>query len=190
MGSGAQPGAARHGTESEDGNGARISRCNDDQEAMMMPWLRHWEFCRKRDCRDRDRVASPSDRLSARQWLQQFATDTHKMLAMRTLLYQASVAWPLSATSDEEVIDQTAELLISGRLHVHAQRNVSVDASAPSEPPRFVPFPLSDRQPRPQTGASNAPASDPPTFASDIDGSAQANALAAAAAGGQPFCPQ
>jgi len=114
------------------------------------------------------------------------------MLAMRTLLQQEGVAWQPSAMSDEEVIDHTAELLISGRLHVHAPRApaVSVYGFAPSEPPKFVPFPLTDRRPRPQAGASNAPASDPPTFPSDIDGAAQANALAAAAAGGQPFCPE
>ncbi len=157
-----------------------------------MLWLRRWEFCRKRHCRDRDSVSSLRDRYCARQWLQQFGTDVHKMLAMRTLLQQEGVAWQPSAMSDEEVIDHTAELLISGRLHVHALRApaVSVYGFASSEPPKSVPFPLSDRRPRPQAGASNAPASDPPTFPPDIDGAAQANALAAAAAGGQPFCPE
>jgi len=113
------------------------------------------------------------------------------MLAMRTLLQQEGVAWQPSAMSDEEVIDHTAELLISGRLHVHAPRApaVSVYGFAPSEPPKFVPFPLSDRTPSPQA-ASSQPLSDPPTFPPDIDGAAQADALAAAAAGGQPFCPE
>lgn len=156
-----------------------------------MPWLGRWEFCQKRDCRDRNRVSSPRDRFAARQWLQQLETDVHKMFAMRTLLRQENVAWPLSAMSDDEVIDQTAEMLISGRLHVHAQRALaaSVDGFAPSEPPRYVPFPLSERKPRPAM-AYNAPLSDPATFSSDTDGAAQASALTAAAAGGQPFCPE
>jgi hypothetical protein len=160
------------------------------RKAITMLWLGHWEFCGERDCPDVETVSRLEDRSSARQWLQQLETGAHKTLAMRALLWQESSGWPLSRMSDEEIIDQIAELLVSGRLHVHVQpaRRVSAASSAVSEP--VVPFPLSERKPRPQAVAYSAPVSDPPTFPSDLDGAAQASALVAAAASGQPFCPQ
>jgi hypothetical protein len=155
-----------------------------------MLWLGRWEFCRKRDCRDRETVSRLQDRSSARLWLQQFETGVHKAIAMRTLLWQESSAWPLSRMSDEEIVDRVADLLVSGRIHVHVQpvNPVSAGGSAPSEPE--APFPLSERQPRSQAVASSPPVSDPPTFPADLDGGAQAAALVAAAASGQPFCPE
>jgi hypothetical protein len=156
-----------------------------------MLWLGRWEFCRERDCRDRETVSRPRDRSSARQWLQQFETGVHKALAMRTLLWEEGSGWPLSRMSDEEIMNRIADLLVSGRLHIHVPpaRPVSAGGSAASEPE--APFPLSERQPpRTQAVASSAPVSDPPTFPSDLDGSAQAAALVAAAASGQPFCPE
>jgi hypothetical protein len=159
-------------------------------KAITMLWLGRWEFCRERDCRDRETVSRPRDHSSARQWLQQFETGVYKELAMRALLWEESSAWPLSRMSDEEIIDRIAELLVSGRLHVHVQpaHPVSGGGSSASEPE--APFPLSERQPRTQAVASSAPVSDPPTFPSDLDGGAQAATLVAAAASGKPFCPE
>src|SRR5437762_7043043 len=86
-----------------------------------MLWLRGWEFCRKRDCHDDQLVFHLQGRLYARQWLQQFKNDAFKMLTMRSLLCQGGSRSNLSRMPDDAVIDQTAELLVSRRLHIHAQ---------------------------------------------------------------------
>ncbi len=109
---------------------------------------------------------------------------------MRMLLLQESTAWTLSTMSDEQIIDQITELLVSRRLHVHVQPAQPFSAGISSSSDPSVAFPLSERQPRQQAVASSTPASDPPTFPPDLNGGAQAAALAAAAASGQPFCPE
>lgn len=148
-----------------------------------------WEFCRRRACRHSELVFRLGDRLSARQWLRNFKTDIDKMRAMRTLALQENSSWSLSSMSEEEVIGQIAELLSCGRLHVHAHTPETVpppssySSGAPASPPVY-------QRPAPPEATYREPASDPPTFSPDIDAAAQASTLAAAAASGQPFCPE
>ena len=106
------------------------------------------------------------------------------------MLWQEDHAWPLHRMSDEEVIDRTAELLVSGRFHVHSQPWQAVSRQCFVKGEKLVAFPISERKPGPQAAPSSGPASDPPTFPPDIDGDAQAEALVAAASSGKPFCPE
>jgi hypothetical protein len=156
-----------------------------------MLWVLDWEFCRDRDCLYRpERVVVLRDRSSTDEWLLPFKKDVFKMLATRTFLAQdPRGARQFSSMSDDAIMDHVAELLVSGRLHIHAlfeqeppggTSSVAIDA-----PP--APFPLSQRKAPPI--ADRPPISDPPTF-SDIDGAAQAATLVAAAAAGAPFCPE
>src|SRR5438105_15200865 len=102
-----------------------------------MLWLSSWEFCRKYNCVDSKPYPLLRDRFSARHWLEQFKNDIFKMLEMRTLLSKEHNAWQLSIMSDEAVIDQVAELLISDSLHIHAQQveGASTSGSAGREAP-------------------------------------------------------
>ena len=151
--------------------------------------LGDWEFCRKRDCRHSELASHLGDRVNARQWLRHFKIDIDKMRAMRTLAWRENSSWSLSRMSEEEVIGQIAELLSRGRLHVHAHTPETVpppssySSGAPASPPVY-------QRPAPPDATYREPASDPPTFPADIDAAAQAATLAAAAASGQPFCPE
>jgi hypothetical protein len=91
--------------------------------------------------------------------------------------------------SDEAIIDQIVELLISSRLHVHALFEKAPPRGTSGEiASKAAPFPLAERTPRSE-GYERAPIKEPPTF-SDIDAAAQADTLVAAAAEGKPFCPE
>lgn len=157
-----------------------------------------WEFCTKSDCPDRDLPYPWQVNILVRLWLQQSCKDPLKMQTLRGLLQQRQIGIQLPRMSDELVVDQIAELLASGKMHLHARGSteaVFVQDEAPGPPakPKFAEqeaaFPLTDRQPSPQPAPSE-PTSDPPTFSPSLDGAAQAAALSAAAAGGQPFCPE
>ena len=157
-----------------------------------------WEFCTKSDCPDHDLPYPWQVNILVRQWLQESQKDALKMQVLRGVLQQRQIGIQLPRMSDELVVDQIAELLASGKLHLHvrgsAQAVIVQDeapgpAAKPSVAGQEAPFPLSDRQPAPQPAPSE-PTSDPPTFPPGLDGAAQAAALSAAAAGGQPFCPE
>lgn len=154
-----------------------------------MLWLGGSQFCKDRNCRDHARASHLQDRFFARQWLHQSKADTEQMQTLRSLVMQHGSGCAVSGMSDEEVADHVAELVAAGKVHFHAPTLPAyAPVSAGSQGPAPAAFPLSNRTSSAPTN-SGAPA-DPSTFPSDLDGAAQANALAAAAAGGQPFCPQ
>jgi hypothetical protein len=167
-----------------------------------MPWIRDLEFCRQFDCRDPDRSSGFQDRSFARQWVQQFTEDKVEMLAMRTLLWQEDSVWGLFRMSDETVIDHIADLLVSGRLHVHMgpvrPAGLGSGEQSPGSPTlarlandkKFVAFPVSERRPTAPEVTFHAAPVDPPTFSSDMNAAAQAATLVAAAAQGKAFCLQ
>lgn len=92
---------------------------------------------------------------------------------------------PLHLPSDA-LARKLEQLLVSGRLHVHKKRK-EVRAGSGGED-QNVAFPLANRQPRIASGP--APVADAPVFSSKLNMSAQAAALAAAAASGTPFCEE
>lgn len=147
-----------------------------------------WWFCEKHDCNGPDRVVTPQDRWQALLWLQQFKADLFKMHLMRSLL-RRQTSLPISRMADTTLLNQVAEMLSSGQLHVHDKKvelPTAMIALAPAEKP--VPFPFS---PGKSGSSSAAPSSvEPPTFSADTDLSAQVATLVGAAAGGKPFCPE
>jgi hypothetical protein len=157
-----------------------------------MPLVRDWELCRNHSCGDRLRVSSLRDPLFARRWLRQFKRDPAGLSAMRTFLGQGEGARPLFGVSDDDAIDQLADLLASGLIHIHTQPlpaaragSGSSDTFAAQTP---VPFPLTP-QPKPTPQQAQPPA-EPSTFPMNLAGPAQAAALMSAAAQGVPFCPE
>ncbi|MGD0892718.1 MAG: hypothetical protein ABR923_14410, partial [Terracidiphilus sp.] len=89
------------------------------QAVKKMLWPDVWGFCRKSECKDQSSDFGRHGRLLLGQRLAEVKTDALKMHARRAALTEEGNAWEIGNPSDEEVIDQTAELLISGRLHTH-----------------------------------------------------------------------
>jgi hypothetical protein len=99
-------------------------------------------------------------------------------------LVRSDISLPLLRTSDATLIMRVEQLLVSGRLHIHRKPKEVQSGWGGQE--KNVPFPLADRQPRIVSPPPQVV--DPPSFSSDVDLSAQAAALVAAAASGAPFC--
>jgi len=115
------------------------------------------------------------------------------MFAMRTFLWQGGTASVLFRLSDDEVIDQVADLLASGRVHVHTTplpaARAGSGASGASATQTPIPFPLTP-QPKASSQERTPGPTDPSTFPLNLDGPAQTAALMSAAAQGVPFCPE
>ena len=155
-----------------------------------MSMVRDWKFCQNSICRDRQQVSGLRDPSFSRQWLQQFKGDPGGMFSLRALLSQEDRKLDRFRMSDDDVLNQVAKLLASGRLHVHAQASRSGGGSAgASEPETSAPFPLGERRKwRPEPRQPEV--TDPSTFSDGLDGQAQSAALLSAAAQGVPFCPE
>jgi hypothetical protein len=155
--------------------------------------LRYWEFCRRRDCGDREFLPGLEERIFARTWLQQFKTDARDMLAIRGLLAQESIVGSLSQMPDSVVIHQLVELLASRRLHVHYQASFRPFRGGKKPLTSGVPeesaaFPIVERRPRSAPSDEPAPDSLPLTLPENTDVAAQAAVLTAAAAAGAAGC--
>ena len=155
---------------------------------MSPPIQYPWRFCHQYNCGAPDRDDSLQNRLWARLWLQQLKGDPLKMRILRDLVAH-QVKLPPSRMADEAVVEQVAELLISGRLHIHAKKIEARPAGGvtTSEGESVVAFPISEHQSRDPEPAPQF--ADPPSFPAKADLVAQAAALSAAAAAGSPFCP-
>lgn len=79
------------------------------------------KVCRNRDCRAQGSVLQFYDRFFLVQWLQWFARDYLNMTSFRDLLRSEGAGGAPHRLSDDDVIERIAELVISGRLHVHGQ---------------------------------------------------------------------
>jgi hypothetical protein len=120
-------------------------------------------------------------------WLQQLKSDPLEMRSLREFLTN-HFPLPASRVSDETVLEQIAELLIIGRLHLHAEEmetHATGGVASADEP--AVAFPIAehrsqDPEPAPQFV-------DSPSFPANANLAAQAAALVGAAAAGIPFCP-
>lgn len=145
-----------------------------------------WWFCQESNCDSPERLENERSRLWAQLWLRQFKDDSLEMRILRDLV-EGQFSLSLSRSSNDAVLNEIAELLVSGQLHLHEKKLPTLPAGVPKEQ-KFVAFPLSDR--RPSSSAPSSPTPDPPSFSPNIDQSAQAAALVAAAAAGVPFCPE
>ena len=147
-----------------------------------------WKLCRNRGCPDPDSRLALHDRSQARRWLQSTRYSSPGIAALRNILAQERTGLDLSRTSDDAVIEQLSELLISGRFHVHVVpfEMIRGGATESTVPEASVPVP-----PRKSAPASSSPAEqdDPPTFPPDTDAAAQAATLVAASDSGAAVCP-
>jgi hypothetical protein len=166
-----------------------------------MPPLGRWKFCSNLGCQDEMPRFPLRDRGAAREWVQQWKNDTFRMSEMRRFLSEDRMSCDVSRISDDLVVDQIADLFVSGLLHIHVAPTVTTAGSIAVSQPQsaaasagadtFVPFPLSARSARTSHTPSRdtiTPPPDPPTLPSDTDYTAQAAVLIAAAQAGTPTC--
>jgi hypothetical protein len=127
------------------------------------------------------------------RWLAGMAGDAFMMISLRKIAAEHGYD-RLDRLSDQDVIRTIAEKIAGGSLKL-CDRNWSAPQSvattqgaAPAPADAFKPFPIQERV---RQSASSAPAAtDPPTFADNLNVAAQVRALASAAAQGVPFCPE
>jgi len=166
------------------------------RERFVLWWFDDFEFCERLDCREREFISR--DRAFVRQFLRTASAHARNMSLMRTLICRRDFAGNVSRMSDQTVIDLIAELLLCGRLHIHAQpaRTVlntgappdSATASA-SAAAAFQPVSVPNRRQQPSvSAAATALIPDVPTFPPNTDLAAQAATLVAAARTGTPAC--
>jgi hypothetical protein len=144
-----------------------------------------WQLCDKHGCTQADRASLLETQMWAHLWLQDLKTDSRKMHLLRDLVRYKISTVPFHLPHDA-LVRKVEQLFISGRLHVHKQPREVRSGSGGDAP--NVAFPLADRQPR--IASEPPPMVDAPIFARNIDMSAQAAALVAAAASGTPFCQE
>jgi hypothetical protein len=110
------------------------------------------------------------------------------MRILRDVLSQ-QIFLPPSRVADDTALEQIAELLNSGRLHIHARKmeTHALGGATSSQEKSAVAFPLAEHLPRRPESAPQVV--DPPSFPPKANLAAQAAALVAAAAAGIPFCP-
>ena len=95
------------------------------EKRMLRRGVQRWELYRGEKCRDCQPFAGLRDLAAARRWLQQFQNDVLSMTAMRGFVSrERSRTWQLDAMTDDQVIDQMADLLSSGLWHVHTPQHL------------------------------------------------------------------
>ena len=88
---------------------------------MLRLGAQQWELYRRGECRECQPLTRLRDRFAARQWLQQFRGNALCLGALRQLLSrEASVSLRLDRATDDEILEQAAQLLATGVWHVHA----------------------------------------------------------------------
>ena len=153
---------------------------------MAFPLERdEWWLCQQLDCTEPDRASPLETQVWVRWSLQDLGTETGKMRLLQHLARHNISNIPLHLPLDA-FIRKIEQLFIFGRLHVHKKRIKG--GSGEDVEKREVPFPLADRQPR--VASQPAPIVDLPIFAPNLNMSAQAAALMAAASSGAPFCQE
>jgi hypothetical protein len=87
---------------------------------MLRLGTQKWEIFRLGECKVCRPIAALRDRFAARFWLQQFKGNALWMGAIRHMLSrESSISWALDKATDDEVIEQAAQLLAAGVWHVH-----------------------------------------------------------------------
>ena len=112
------------------------------------------------------------------------------MRRLRGLLSEHYDIGHIGGMKDDAVVDQLANYLSSGNLQVFPQMPYQRYEISEVRTTVEVPFPLSKRTRPAASLPVGSPATDPPTFSSDVLFAAQAAALVSAAAEGKPFCPE
>jgi hypothetical protein len=145
-----------------------------------------WRLCQEQGCAKADRASFLETRIWAHLWLQDLRTDTRNIRLLQDLVRHNISTAPFFHLSHDALLRRIEQLFISGRLHVHKKKREVRSGTGVQE--QNVAFPLANRQPR--IASEPAAITDAPVFPPNINMSAQASALVAAAASGTPFCQE
>ena len=149
--------------------------------------LHRFEIVDRFSVREDDTLADFRDRTSALGFLRGFRHEYFGMKRLRDILARHSLGSHLYSFSDNEILEQIASGLVSGRLKVVVAEEV-IHGSARSlspeieTPPPTTPRPASSPTPPPRPSPREE---GPPSWAA-----AQADTLSQAALTGSPFCEQ
>jgi hypothetical protein len=147
-------------------------------------------FCLAYECSRCKQSEWLRDKSSAREWLAQFQRDPSTMSYLRTIAVKCGYN-RLNVLDNHAIVELLAADIASGWIRAcdRTQETYGAGSAAADAPPDTTPklFPLADRSPRVSDSPPQA-TTEPPTFPPNLDGAAQASALAAAAASGKPFC--
>jgi hypothetical protein len=152
------------------------------EEIEILPW---------HECKDCNRHARFSDRLSALLFLQRFKTHEVAMDSLRRLLRERRGSLGLEGWRDGEVLEQVAQMLATAELHVTRRRIVfGIGVTEPKKEawqlrPQLAPEPIR----RPAAGPPPPPPEEP-VFVPNVDPVAIAQVLTHAAQSGVPFCEE
>jgi hypothetical protein len=157
---------------------------------MLFPFGQdEWWLCQEQNCDEEDRASPLEARAWVHSWLQELksglSTDVRRMCLLHDLVRKhiRSVPFDLPPAA---LVRRIQSLFLSGQLHVHMKRREGGSGSGDEQPSPA--FPLADRQPR--VASQPPPMVDLPVFSKDLNMSAQAAALVAAASSGTPFCQE
>lgn len=107
---------------------------------MLRLGAQQWEIYRRGECRECQALPGLRDRNSARHWLQQFKGNALYMSALRHMLSrESSASSRLDRATDDQIIDQAAQLLGTGQWHVHAPVRTRANTSGPGDAPEKPP---------------------------------------------------
>jgi hypothetical protein len=158
----------------------------DDKPLVRL--LGGWQLHRAGECRFGRRLEGLENGLSASHWLQTYRKNAFAMDGMRRVLLQGGLSIQLSRLRDEDVIEQVAHMVKSGRWHV-CEPVTQVYKVIAAEEPAVMPVPR--RGPSlsgPPPPVSDIP--DQPTLAGNSDQPKIAAVLAKASENGSPFCEE
>jgi len=95
--------------------------CFPDKGTLLPLVNLEWRFCKKLNCSSAERLDDLQGRLWIRLWLQQLKGNPLRIRSLRELLAKEAPL-PASCATDNHVIQQIAELLARGQLHLHARK--------------------------------------------------------------------
>jgi hypothetical protein len=163
-------------------------RASSRHRMIEMPGFTDGELCGRLGCSDRQLISH--DRFYVLQQLASLKSRPEKMIRLRMLLDRQQSA--VSRIPDDIVLAQIANMLTSGRLHLH--QRAETDKIASNTPiggsrSEAVAPPAPAGRPRPPAAVNQPPiVPDTPTFPPNTNFAAQAAVLVAAARAGAPMC--
>ena len=151
------------------------------QQIEILPWY---------ECKDCTKDLHFSGRLSALLFLQRFKIFQTAIDPLRRLIRERRDGLCLPISFDDEVLEQVAQMLATGELHVNWKPLVlgtgtTTPKKEPSRPQVAPPPP-----PRREAEAPPAPPPEEPVFLPNVDPVAIAQVLTQASQDGKPFCEE
>ena len=159
----------------------------EDSGPLVVP-LGTWQLHQSANCSSSRKLDGLQVGLSANHWLQNYRKDVYAMTTMRSALRAEVLSRPVCGMREEDVIEQVANLIKSGRWHI-CEPAMRVYAVAVVQQPAVASVPR-------RAAPSSAPpppvsiAPDPDSLPANADQAATAATMSLASELGVPFCEE